>query len=85
LSSAAFLGSTLGYLGGGFLSPDTHPRLAFVVAGAGIVVTLLVCAPGVLASRTSLSADSAAGKEPATGAGLDSSASAAEKELGATP
>ncbi|PZT70873.1 hypothetical protein DN402_06110 [Streptomyces sp. SW4] len=25
LSSAAFLGSTLGYLGGGFLSPDTHP------------------------------------------------------------
>jgi MFS family permease len=97
LSSAAFLGSTLGYLGGGFLSPDTHPRLAFVVAGAGIVVTLLVCAPGVLAARTSLSADSAAGKEPVTGAdagavagsgtdaGLDSSASAAEKELGATP
>ncbi|MEU3734727.1 MFS transporter [Streptomyces sp. NPDC033538] len=95
VSSAAFLGSTLGYLGGGFLSPDTHPRLAFVVAGAGIFLTLALCAPGVLAARNAAVPADGPSPEPSDGVGVPSGAEPApvgpaaavpsedEKKLGA--
>lgn len=52
LSSAAFFGSTAGYLAGSLLNPDGNPRLVFVIAGCGIFLALALCGPALLSSRS---------------------------------
>ncbi|MCX5612892.1 MULTISPECIES: MFS transporter [unclassified Streptomyces] len=56
LSSAAFFGSTAGYLAGSLLSPDGNPRLVFVIAGGGIFLALALCGPALLSARAALAA-----------------------------
>ena len=76
LSACAFFGSTVAYVIGGALVASVSPRLVFLIAGIGVLVSAFSTAPQLRRADTARSADTAQ-------SGVEGDASAAPVQSGA--